>query len=218
MTTTERTAPTRMPFDPERMCGAGRRSDDLHGPGHKGEPCRHWKGWGTAHRGNGPCKLHLGSTVHGRERAAKEGAAKALISLGVPIEANPQQALLEQVWEAFGNVAFLRTRVQALGINPAVAGRAGDARPHIFVTMYNEERDRLAKMCQLAVGAGIAERAIAMAEQQADAIVAVVTRVLDSLELPPAKRLAAQQTAVAVLQEFADFDIVATGATARDRG
>jgi hypothetical protein len=85
--------------------------------------------------------------------------------------------------------------------------------------MYNDERDRLAKMCQLAVGAGIAERAIAMAEQQADAIVAVVTRVLDSLALPEAKRLAAQATAVAVLQEFAEFDVVAVGAGAlRVRG
>lgn len=213
MTTTDPT-PTRKPFDAARMCGVRRRSDDLKGPGRKGEPCRHTKGWGTAHRGNGPCRLHLGTTATGEALAAKEGAAKALLSLGMPIEANPQQALLEQVWEAFGNVAFLRSRVKDLGLEPAVAGRSGDARPHIFVTMYNEERDRLAKMCQLAVGAGIAERAIAMAEQQAEAIVAVVTRVLDSLKLPEKQRLAAQQTAVAVLQEFAEFDVVAVGAGA----
>lgn len=187
-------------FDAARHCGATTRQ-----PGRG--PCRNAKGFKTSHRGAGNCYLHGGRSPSGRRHAEREAAAAALRKLGVPIEVEPQQALLGQVWEAMGNVAFLRAKVQAL---TAIHGidHLGDARPNVLVAMYNEERDRLAKICKLAIDAGIAERAIAIAEQQAEAIVAVITGVLDALGLPREKRDAAQATAVELLREFGARDVV----------
>jgi hypothetical protein len=189
-------------FDPAKHCGGKTRA---------GVPCRAVKGHRTDHPGSGNCSKHGGNTPNGQHHAAREAATMALTKLGVPIETDPQQALLGQVWEAMGNVAFLRGRVQAL---EAVHGadHLGDGRPNVLVTMYNEERDRLAKVCKMAIEAGIAERAIAIAESQADAIVTVISRVLDSLGLPRAKRDAAQGVAVAALRELGDMEILAVGA------
>lgn len=192
-------------FDPARHCGA--ETHPLNGA----TPCLHGKGWGTDHPGAGHCKMHGGTSPNGAKHARREAAQQALAKLGVAIETDPQTALLGQVWEAMGNVAFLRGRVQEL--EQAVSGRDhnGDGKPHVLVVMYGEERDRLAKICKLAIDAGIAERAIAIAEQQADAIVAVINRVLDSLALDPDAREGAQKVAADALREFADFEVVATG-------
>lgn len=205
---------TRRPFDPAKHCGARRISDDEPGPhmsqgklrlregGGKGEPCRQWKGWGTEHRGWGHCRTHQGNTPNHEAQAAREAATAALASLGIQVRSDPAQALLEQVWEASGNVAFLRAGVQALGRAVALGGT-----PHVLTRMYGEERDRLARISKLALDAGIAERAITLAELQADAIVVVVTRVLDSLELPRAQRDAAQLVAVSALREMAEVEV-----------
>lgn len=200
-------------YDPARHCGGTRRSDDKPGPhlshgkivlregGGKHQPCRRPKGWGTDHPGSGTCKDHFGTTPNHKAAAAQEAAAKALEKMGVPIPADPAQALLEQVWEALGNVAFLRAQVQALEADVfTAAGRA-------IVRTYDQERDRLARICKLALDAGVAERDIALREQQADAIVLVVTRVLDSLELTRERRAEAQLVAVSALQELDEVEV-----------
>lgn len=227
-------------FDPARMCGFARRSNDQAGEvrSHgkvrvqdgtgKGQPCRQYKGAGTDHSGSGYCVRHTGNTPTGEATAAKERATKALAMLGIPLQVDPQQALLEQVWEAAGNVAFLRDRVQKLVMPPVnadevaeAAGRAkaaqlygadhtGAGRPHVLVQMYDAERHRLALLCKLAIDANIAEAALNIAEHQADAIVAVVTRVLDWLAPAPEQRRGAQAVAVAALREFAGYAVVAT--------
>ena len=114
--------------------------------------------------------------------------------------------LLEQVWEAYGNVAFLRARVQALGV-VAHPTRSGASTPHVYVRMYDDERDRLARICKLALDAGIAERAIALAEQQADAMVVIVNLVLDSLDLPVKRRDAAEGVAAEALREMGELEV-----------
>jgi hypothetical protein len=126
--------------------------------------------------------------------------------MGVAVRIDPEQALIEQVWESAGNVAFLRARVQAL-TEVARPSRWGKTEAHVFVRMYDAERDRLARICKLALDAGIAERAITLAEQQADAMVTVVNRVLDALELSGEQRAIGQKAAVAALSELSDVDL-----------
>lgn len=199
-------------YDPARHCGGTRRSGDKPGPhlshgkivvregGGKHQPCTLPKGWGTDHPGSGTCRHHFGTTPTHEAAAAQEAAAKALEKMGVPIPADPAQALLEQVWEAFGNVAFLRAQVQSLGSDVfTAAGRA-------IVRTYDQERDRLTRICKLALDAGVAERDIALREHQAEGIVLVVTRVLDSLELPRERRAEAQLVAVSALQELDEIE------------
>jgi hypothetical protein len=204
-------------FDPERHCGALRRSDDLKGPGRKGQPCRQFKGYGTDHPGFGHCSLHGGSTPTQVEGAARERLTRELATMGIPVQIDPQQALLEQVWEAAGNVAFLRAAVQRLRLPGAVAGSSpapegespaevteirlygpdhtGDAVPHVLVAMYGAERERLAKFAKFALDAGIAQKHLDLIERLADPIVAVVMAALEGL--PTAEREQRQRRAAA---------------------
>lgn len=183
-------------FDPAKHCGSP--THPLNG----GTPCRRQKGWGTAHRGSGQCRLHFGNSANGKMHAATEAATAVLRSLGIPVETDPQRALLEQVWEAAGNVAFLRQRVSAMGDDLTLhsedtfAHRGEDSvtvttiREDVkaLVKLYNEERDRLAKISKLAIDAGIAARFVAIAESQAEAIVSVINAVLDGLGLDDVQR------------------------------
>jgi hypothetical protein len=214
------------PFDPEKMCGARRKSCDiklhpgdafdpqtgdcaqLGQPGHRGSPCRLWKGYRTNHVGVGTCIHHMGNSPSGENKAAREMLVATLTKMGVAIEIDPQQALLQMVWEAYGNVAFLRARVQELKV---VFGEnhLGDAAPHVLTTMYADWTDRLAKYSRLAIDAGIAQKHLDLMERIADPIVAVVMAALEGL--PPEEAAHRQQLAVAKLAEFSVFEVLAAG-------
>lgn len=145
-----------------------------------GEPCRHGAGMRTDHPGAGRCWLHGGRTPSGKAHADREAAQQQLTKLGIPIQVDPIQALLQEVCEAAGNVAFLRQQVQELDAK-SVASSA-------MVVLYNEERERLAKVAKAAVDAGIADRQVRLAEQQAMTLVHVVRVVLSRLGLPDSRR------------------------------
>lgn len=196
----------RKAFDPAKHCGVPRRSDDENGVGHKGEPCRNFKGTRTKHVGVGPCWLHLGNAPHMKGVVARERVALELLKLGVQVEIDPQAALLQMVWEAAGNVAYLRGRVQQL---EAIFGpnHLGDAEPHVLVEMYAGERERLAKFSKIAIDAGIAQRQLDLIERLADPIVIVVMAALEGL--PEAEQERRRRIAVAKLGDFADYDILA---------
>lgn len=54
----------------------------------------------------------------------------------------------------------------------------GDAAPHILLNLWNAERDRHAKLCKMALDAGVAERMVAMTEDIGRTIVEVINGVL----------------------------------------
>jgi hypothetical protein len=76
----------------------------------------------------------------------------------------------------------------------------GDAAPHIYWGMLNQERDRHARLCKLAIDAGISERLVRIAEAQGAAIVTVLLKVLDRLELAPKERDLARRYAAEELR------------------
>lgn len=189
-----------------------RSQDDRRCPGtnRQGERCGNAAGKGTDHVGVAECANHGGATPAGRKHAKEIVERRILAEFGQAVETDPHVALMGLVWEAQGNVAFLRSRIRQLDdlVGP---DHTGDGAPHALVKLYNEERDRLAKVSQAAISAGIAERAMAIVEQQADAIVTVVLRALDALALTPEQRDQAQAAASVALREFEGFEIVATG-------
>lgn len=69
-------------------------------------------------RGGAVCRDHGGAAGHVRAAAARRlalgEAMGELERLGVPIDVEPADAMLEMVREAAGNVAFLRRRIQEL--------------------------------------------------------------------------------------------------------
>jgi hypothetical protein len=179
-------------FDPAKHCGA--KTNPLNGE----RPCRRVKGWGTDHKHAGQCRLHGGTSPNGEKHAHAEAAQQALERLGRPLETNPQQALLDLVSEAAGNVYFLRLQAGALGI--AVTARESEAQSRTdrwgvhssttlgmredvraIVKLYGDWCDRLAKYAAEAIKAGIAERAIALIETQADLVARVIVRALEGL-------------------------------------
>ena len=78
-----------------------------------GKPCKQW-----AVRGATVCAAHGGRAPQVKAAAARRLAlGEAIVELeqlGRPIEIEPADAMLEMVYEAAGNVAFYRRRVQDL--------------------------------------------------------------------------------------------------------
>ena len=157
------------------------------------------------------CRIHGGSTAAAKaksERALRRMDAEiAARRLGVPVQVGPQQALLDEVQRAAGMVAYYGARVEEI----AEANRADlvfgltrkerregfesgttevkEARPNIWLTLWNEERDRLTKVAAAAIKAGIEERRIELAEQQGMLIATVIRRILDRLNLSEQQRI-----------------------------
>lgn len=184
----------------------------------KGVLCTRPAGWGTDHPGVGRCKRHGGSTSTHRKAAEVELARRECVHLGIEIRTTPGEALIHEVWEAAGNVAFYRHLVQQLPIHPepdeivpaefdadgheivaqhwkrgdpGIYGRTyhvsgmptGEAKPHVLLVLYNQERDRLKAATEAALRANVEERLVLIAEADATRILAAQVAALRALGL-----------------------------------
>lgn len=127
---------------------------------------------------------------------AEEKAAKALKSLGHPFEIHPGQALLDLVYEAAGNVAFLSSEMtklegQPLHTNSLEQGEMVRA----TVKLYGEWSDRLAKVSKMALDAGIDQRMVAIKEREADALLQAIEAITKALNLTPEQIKIARRSA-----------------------
>lgn len=139
-------------------------------------------------------------------RLAEEEARKAVVTLGLPRVVGPGEALLEEVHRSAGHVAWLGEKVRELdmvtggegagehalvwGTTKVVDKGSGEspgvdtteeARPSIWYTLYAQERDRLVKVCEAALRAGVEERRVRLAESQGQLVGGLVQRVLGAL-------------------------------------
>lgn len=116
-----------------------------------------------------------------RRRLALAEARGLIDEYGIEVQTTPEEALLASVWEAAGNVALLRKLISGLDakVDPktGIAGPTGstsklhEAAPHVFVTMYDAERDRLVRFAKACADAGVQERLVTIAEGQAQLMV-----------------------------------------------
>lgn len=185
-------------------CGAKRRQG--------GAPCRKPAGWGTP-QNTGPCRLHLGNTPSHLRAAEIEQARRACQSLGVSVAIDPAEALLDELRRTYGAVLFFESLVAGLAHEPAkspqtksknrktpqrqapaaiyepiyhASGEAtGEARPHVLIRLYNEERQHYARVAAAALQAGVAQRVIELAEGTARQVVEVMTDFARRLGLDP---------------------------------
>jgi hypothetical protein len=193
------------PGPDKELCGAKT-------PTGKYPTCHQTAGANTDHLGIGRCWRHGGRTESHQKSASLEIARQECVTLGIPVETTPADALMEEVWEACGNVAFYRGLVQALPTHPApdlyidpadiaeeglvdpppeadekghwergeigiygptyhVSGiPTGEAKEHILVRLYNEERKRKLDAAAAALRAGVDERRLRIAEADAERI------------------------------------------------
>lgn len=146
------------------------------------------------------------------DRAMRERITAALTSWDIPLDnVNPEQVLLDEVSRSARAVQFYGMLIAELNTpdpnddgplanvvgvdergNPRRAAPAtmlwgrdhdGDLGQHVLVQMWNDERRHLARVSKMAVDAGIAERSIALAENQAQQIVQIIVAVIGAPEL-----------------------------------
>lgn len=176
-------------------CGAKRKQK----PG----PCENYPRIGATR-----CGLHGGASPQVKRKAervkAETIARKAMESYGQKIDINPIDALLDEVRWTAGHVAWLRERVQEIEQASLVWGTTSmvskaatefpgtdsteEAKPNIWLTLYQQERKHLLDACKAAIAAGIDERRVRLAEQQGDLIVQVLQGILGDLNLTPAQQ------------------------------
>ncbi|MGA3562643.1 hypothetical protein [Melissospora conviva] len=176
-------------------CGGKRRGEGA------GLTCTRPAGWGTDHPGTGRCKLHGGSTRTHVTAGRKALAEKAVAAFGLPREIDPRDALLEEVYRTAGAVDWLHQQVQALqaaevvwGVTEEVTKDAGEfpgvdttrsAEVNVWVRLYAQERAHLVRVAKEAIGAGLEERRVKLAEQQGAMLAGVIKAILGDLELTP---------------------------------
>ncbi|MDQ0756090.1 hypothetical protein [Arthrobacter sp. B3I4] len=135
------------------------------------------------------------------EAAARETMTKAVRTLGLPIDVDPGKALLDEIHWTAGHVAWLRDKVQELQDDDLVWGRASTevgigpegpidkttekADASVWYQLYLKEREHLAKVCSLALRAGIEERKVKLAESQGLLVADAIRRILGALGLTP---------------------------------
>lgn len=107
------------------------------------------------------------------EAAVQAAAAREVTRLGGTIQTTPVEALEAMLWESAANVAFLRRLVAALDDDVyrstyhVIGLPTGEAKPHVLVTMYGDERDRFSRLAETALKLGLDERRVRVAETAA---------------------------------------------------
>jgi len=120
---------------------------------------------------------------------------------GLSIDVSPTDALLEEVRWTAGHVAWLRARVQEVEQDALIWGRTKredhgatefpgineteQAAPSVWLDLYQRERKHLLDVCKAAIGAGIEERRVRLAESQGALLASVIRAILDDLALTP---------------------------------
>ena len=165
-------------------CGAAKR---------KGGTCTQAAGWGTDHPGIGKCKLHGGSTPNHQRSAQLELARQAITRLGQQIpedEATPTLIMIGLVRESAGNVEFYRRAVatddpQDLIWRETGPGGAAKQVKSVWLVVYDEERDRLARYIKEAIGLGIEERRLRLEEADARTLMEGFSKAVTAAKLSP---------------------------------
>jgi hypothetical protein len=179
------------------LCGAKKKN---------GDTCRAFAGQGTNHFGVGRCKHHLGNSRNHEINATVQQAQQRMIKLGMPIEIRPHEALLSMLYMSSGHVAWLREEIAAMK-------DLGTSEGKVMVQMFGDERDRVAKIAEAALRAGVAERAVALAENYGAQLAEMFKAVFEDKEL--ALTTKQQESLPAVLRRsLARFETSGTVITA----
>lgn len=180
--------------DPCLRCGEACTERDCHRwPRPSQEIC-------PAHGGNAPLVR-----AKGIERARAQQIRAMCDEIGLSRDVDPGEGLMELVREAAGNVEFYRSLIQDMPVHPAVGDAVtttvdsslygptyhqsgiptGEAKRNILLVMYDDERDRFAKYCDMALKAGVEERRVRLAESDAREFFDGIGEAIKAAELTP---------------------------------
>lgn len=149
--------------------------------------CMQDAGWGTAHLGYGPCKLHGGNLPMVAKKYIRQMEAKNMTTFGEPIEVDPHTAVLNMVHFSAGHVQWLHDKIQALseveGDMTLHQYTAMGIKASVWVEMYERERMMLLRASKGAVDMGVSERQVQLAEEQGRMIAMVLQKFIDSQDI-----------------------------------
>lgn len=148
------------------------------------------------------CATHGGRAAQARAAAAKrrtEAEVKERVAaFGIPRDADPRDALAEEVARTLGAIDWLGSELRALA--PAqVFTLLGE---HPYLVGWRWERTHLRQLCRDVVGLGIADRGSRVAEQVGGLLVQVLDRLLDDLELSEVQRARLVEVVPAALRQI----------------
>lgn len=202
-----------------------------------GERCK-----GQAVTGSDKCRMHGAGGGKARTNAQRnaelEQARIECAKLGLSIQIDPGEALVQELWETAGNVAFYRQLVQDLPTHPdpdtfvaggmdqdgspghwergapGVYGRSyhvsglptGEAKPHILVQLYNDERKHLTDVAASALKAGVDQRRVELEQERASLMADIFRRVFED----PGLELTAQQQRAGMMTAAKHLRLVAS--------
>lgn len=181
----------------ETSCGAVTRSGGL---------CAKAAGWGTGHPGVGRCTLHLGSTTRNEVAGLVILARREAAVMGVPLDIEPHNAILECIRIAAGEVQYASDRVAALTpdeavgevitrthrpvkeagggedpLTPVIETKEESPQLHIWIKVRHLAMDRVVAYSTAALKAGVEERQVAIAEQQGQMMAVAIMAILTEL-------------------------------------
>jgi len=131
-------------------------------------------------------------------------ANAALASLGQALSIHPVEALQALLAEAWGNVAFYRAQLQPFGADLLVIDRLSKAEStRGLVLLYNQERERCARLAKMCIDVGLSDRVVRLQEAQSEAIVAIVYALISGLSLDATSSLLARKIASQEIRRLA---------------
>ena len=177
------------------------------------------QGWGTDHPGVGRCRFHGGSSPNARRAAAeqieRENLERDARALGVPVDVDPLQGVLNQMHITLGELQWMRqvviaeherdpeslwrgtmkvTRVEDPEHGVKTTTEAG-ARLSVRLKTYAEWKRLYRDLVQVVLAHGVAQQVIAIAEQEAETFGALVAAALDAAGVQGDARVAALDAA-----------------------
>jgi hypothetical protein len=99
-----------------------------------------------------------------------------MVQLGAPIEIEPLDALVSMLRLASGHVLWLRNEL-------TTANRNSKLELPILMQLFNDERDRVAKVAKACLDAGVAERQVRLAERYGELLAGVLKAMFEDPEL-----------------------------------
>jgi hypothetical protein len=164
---------TRKSYKPKKApaptCGAKKRG---------GGRCNMAAGWGTNHPGIGKCKLH-GGALPTHVKAAASQEYRTL--MGKPMEIDPLNALVWCIKIRAGEVKWLSDRMAELDEKTWVEDTMVGKQFHLYARERQHAMADLARYSQMAIGLGIAERQVRMAETYGEMLAKYTKGLLDDL-------------------------------------
>lgn len=142
------------------------------------------------------CRKHGGKAPQALAAAARrvedEVARAAVVTLGLPVDISPSDALLDEVRRTAGHVFWLLAKVQSEDGGAFVPMKSEDSHPgngsqSVWYRTYQSERAHYVNVCAQALKAGVEERRVRLAEAQGEAVAGAIRAILGDLRLTAAQ-------------------------------